>query len=485
MRTYLAIDLKSFYASVECRERGLDPMDTLLAVADESRTDKTICLAVSPALKALGLPGRCRLFEVREKMRDENAARARKAPGRRLSGSSHSASELREKAEKKADVIIAPPRMALYIRYSTDIYSIYLRHVAAEDIYVYSIDEVFIDATDYLQLYSLSAEEFARRMVLEILEATGITATAGIGTNLYLAKIAMDIMAKHARADENGVRIAALDEMEYRRKLWDHRPLSDFWRVGHGYERKLEGKRLFTMGDIARCSIDHEDVLYSLFGVNAELLIDHAWGWEPCTMKDIKAYRPDENSIGSGQVLQEPYTAEKARLVVQEMADALSLDLLDKGLATSQIVLTIGYDADNIRGNREYQGETKTDYYGRTVPRSAHGTEHLGAYTSSSRKLIDAAGRLFDRIADSTLLVRRITIAACAVIDEREAERRRQRDLLAEPDDGEAEKRERRLQETTLSIKKRFGRNALLRGMDLTEGATAKERNRQIGGHKA
>ena len=479
-RTYIAIDLKSFYASVECRERGLDALDTALVVADESRTDKTICLAVSPALKAYGIPGRCRLFEVREKIREANSARRRKAGRYGLSGKSYSAKELAARPEKALDFVIAEPRMALYIEYSTRIYGIYLRHISPDDIHVYSIDEVFIDATDYLSIYRMTAEELARRMILDVLEETGITATAGIGDNLYLAKVAMDIMAKHIPPDENGVRIARLDEMEYRRKLWSHRPLTDFWRVGRGYAKKLEEKRIFTMGDIARCSVEHEDVLYDLFGVNAELLIDHAWGWEPCTMKAIKAYRPEESSIGSGQVLQSAYTADKARLVVQEMADTLSLDLLSKGLVTDQIVLTVGYDAESL--NAGYKGIIKRDHYGRAVPKSAHGTENLLRYTSSAKALMDAATRLFDRIVDKDLLVRRMYISACSVIDEDKAG---QGDLFSQGEQDADEERERRLQEAALSIKKRFGRNSLLRAMDLTEGATARERNRQIGGHKA
>ena len=482
-RTYIAIDLKSFYASVECRERGLDALDTALVVADESRTDKTICLAVSPALKAYGIPGRCRLFEVREKVREANASRRRNAGRSVLVGKSCSARELSLRPEKALDFVIAEPRMALYIEYSTRIYEIYLRYISPDDMHVYSIDEVFIDATDYISIYGMTAEELARRMILDVLDATGITATAGIGENLYLAKVAMDIVAKHIPQDGNGVRIARLDEMEYRRRLWSHRPLTDFWRVGRGYAKKLEEKRIFTMGDIARCSIDHEDVLYDLFGVNAELLIDHAWGWEPCTMKAIRSYKPEDSSIGSGQVLQSAYTAGKARLVIQEMADALSMDLLSRGLVTAQIVLTVGYDAESLSSG--YKGIVKRDRYGRAVPKSAHGTENLSRYTSSSKALREAAARLFDRIADKDLLVRRMYISACGVIDEDKAASHTQQDLFAgEAQDGD-EGKERRLQAAALSIKKRFGRNALLRAMDLTEGATARERNRQIGGHKA
>ncbi len=494
-RTYLAIDLKSFYASVECAARGLDPMDTALVVADESRTDKTICLAVSPALKAYGIPGRCRLFEVKEKVREANEERRKRAPEGKLSStSSVSAAELRDNPSRALGFIIAKPKMALYMRKSAEIYGIYLKSISPDDIYVYSIDEVFIDATDYLALYHLSAEEFARKLILSVLEATGITATAGIGENLYLAKVAMDIRAKHIEADENGVRIARLDEMEYRRTLWTHRPLTDFWRVGRGYAKKLVEKRIFTMGDIARCSVENEEVLYRLFGVNAELLIDHAWGWEPCTMKDIKAYRPASSSIGQGQVLPCGYDADKARLAVREMADMISLDLVGKCLVTDQIVLSVGYDIENIRGRNDFHGETKTDFYGRTVPKGANGSAGLGGFTSSSRCIMDAVTELYDRITDRSLLVRRLYLTAVHVISESDAERDEWRQGELFSDDGEEEKREmdaeerrkeRSLQQAALSIKKKFGRNAILRGMSYEEGATAKERNMMIGGHNA
>ena len=495
-RTYLAIDLKSFYASVECAARGLDPMDTALVVADESRTDKTICLAVSPALKAYGIPGRCRLFEVKEKVREANEERRKRAPGGKLSStSSVSAAELRDNPSRALGFITAKPRMSLYMRKSAEIYGIYLKSISPDDIYVYSIDEVFIDATDYLALYHLSAEEFARKLILSVLEATGITATAGIGENLYLAKVAMDIRAKHIEADENGVRIARLDEMEYRRTLWTHRPLTDFWRVGRGYARKLAEKRIFTMGDIARCSVENEEVLYRLFGVNAELLIDHAWGWEPCTMKDIKAYRPASSSIGQGQVLPCGYDADKAGLALREMAEMISLDLVEKGLAADQIALSVGYDIDNIRGKREFHGETKRDFYGRTVPKSASGSLSLGGFTSSSKRIMDAAAELYEKITNRNLIVRRLYLTALHVIPEREAaeaDEWKQGDLF--PDDAEEEKhrkeaeergKERSLQQAALSIKKKFGRNAILRGMSYEEGATAKERNMMIGGHNA
>ncbi len=492
-RTYIAIDLKSFYASVECKERGLDPLDTLLVVADESRTDKTICLAVSPSLKAYGIPGRCRLFEVREKVRDANAARGRKAPGRKLKGASSSQKELNENPALSIDFVIAKPRMSHYIRCSSEIYRIYLRYVAPEDIHVYSIDEVFIDATEYLRLYKLSAHDFAMRLILEVLNATGITATAGIGENLYLAKIAMDIMAKHINPDQNGVRIAELDEMKYRRELWSHRPLTDFWRVGRGYARKLEEHRLYTMGDIARCSERNEELLYRLFGVNAELLIDHAWGWEPCTMQDIKNYKPNSNSIGAGQVLQSSYTFEKARLVTMEMADSLSLDLVEKRLAASQIVLTIGYDSANMK-EEGFRGETKKDYYGREVPKSAHGSFSFSSPSSSSKEIINATLSIFDEKVNPSLLIRRIYITAADVVDERTKEQYEEEpDLFTDLSKFNEERerkqreaaRERKLQDATILIKKKFGKNALLRGMSFEDGATARERNQQIGGHKA
>lgn len=490
-RTYIAIDLKSFYASVECRERGLDPLDTNLVVADESRSDKTICLAVSPSLKSYGLPGRCRLFEAKEKRKEINREREKHTPPFGFAGRSFSAGKLSAHPELALDFLIAPPQMAKYMKYSADIYKIYLSFVAPEDIHVYSIDEVFIDATEYLPLYKLNAEEFARRMIRKVFSATGITATAGIGTNLYLAKIAMDIMAKHIKPDENGVRIASLDEMSYREKLWSHKPITDFWRVGRGYGKKLEENGLYTMGDVARCSEDNEELLYRLFGINAELLIDHAWGVEPCTMKAIKEYKPSSNSIGSGQVLQCPYTAEKAKLVIKEMADMLSLDLVAKHMKTNQIVLTVGYDAENIKN---YNGDVKNDFYGRSVPKHAHGSENLSSYTSSSSEIIAATSRLFDRIINPALLIRRAYLTACSVLPEdRIPDRIIQRDLFDNPEETEimekeneeAEMRERRFQETALSIKRKFGKNSILRGLDYEDGATARERNNQIGGHKA
>ena len=499
-RIYMAIDLKSFYASVECVERGLDPLQTNLVVADPSRTEKTICLAVSPALKAYGIPGRARLFEVIQKVGQVNAMRRLNTPNRTFTGKSCDARELADHPDWGLDYIIAPPQMAHYIQKSTRIYNVYLKYVAPEDIHSYSIDEVFLDATAYLKLYGLTSKEFARKMILDILATTGITATAGIGTNLYLAKVAMDIRAKHIQPDENGVRIAALDEMRYRRLLWDHTPLTDFWRGGKGIAQKLETHNMFTMGDVARCSLGgpqdfyNEEMLYRLFGVNAELLIDHAWGWEPCTIADIKAYKPENKSIVSGQILQYPYPFEKARLVVQEMADALALELVDKRLATNQLVLTVGYDIENLKGTA-YTGEVTTDRYGRKIPKHAHGTVNLDGYTSSGEELLKAATSLYDRIVDKTLLARRLTLCANHLLDESSVpeDLPEQIDLFTDYSAKEKQKkeadtayaRERKLQETMLGIKKRFGKNAILKGVNLEDGATARERNNQIGGHKA
>jgi len=503
-RTYIAIDLKSFYASVECMERGLDPLTTNLVVADASRTEKTICLAVSPSLKAYGIPGRARLFEVVQKVKEVNAARLRKAPGRAFSGPSFNDIELKSSPALSLDYIVAPPRMALYIAYSTRIYNIYLKYIAPEDIHVYSIDEVFIDATDYLKTYNLSARELATEMILDVLKTTGVTASAGIGTNLYLAKIAMDIQAKHIPADNNGMRIAELDEMSYRRLLWSHRPLTEFWRVGHGYAKKLEEHGLFTMGDIARCSlgkpIDHynEDLLYKLFGINAELLIDHAWGWEPCMIADIKAYKPSTNSIGSGQVLQCAYPFDKAKLIVREMTDLLVLDLVDKRLVTDQLVLTVGYDIENLTNpkiKKSYHGAITTDRYGRAVPKSAHGSVNLGRQTSSTKLILDAVTGLFERIVDKNLLIRRVNITANRVVDEASVQKSdgfEQLDLFTDYAAVQAKKeaeeaqlaREKRIQKAMLEIKKKHGKNAILKGMNLEEGATTVDRNKQIGGHK-
>lgn len=504
-KQYLCIDLKSFYASVECIERGLDPMTTNLVVADKARTEKTICLAVSPSLKKYGISGRARLFEAVQKVKKANSQRKIYAPNRRFVGSSYNATELNEHPELAIDYITAPPRMAHYMEYSTRIYQVYLKYVAPEDIHVYSIDEVFIDLTPYLKKGEITAHDMAIKMIRDVLATTGITATAGIGTNLYLAKIAMDITAKHMPADKDGVRIAELDEMSYRHQLWDHRPLTDFWRVGPGYASKLEAHGIYTMGDVALCSVGkesdyyNEDLLYKLFGINAELLIDHAWGWEPCTIAEIKAYKPSTNSSCSGQVLQCPYDAEKARLVVKEMADLWVLDIVEKKLVTDQIVLTIGYDVENLNNPKcenAYNGEVTIDRYGRKIPKHAHGTANIGRYTSSTRLIVDATMKLYDEIINKKLLIRRINISANRLIPESEASENtapEQLDIFTDYEETERQKkaveaefeREKRLQNTIISLKKKFGKNTILKGMNFEEGATAKDRNQQIGGHKA
>lgn len=504
-RVYVAIDLKSFYASVECTERKLDPLTTNLVVADRSRTEKTICLAVSPSLKAYGIPGRARLFEVVQKVRAINGERRLRAPGGAFAGESWDDMALKSSPELSLTYITVPPRMALYMEYSARIYGIYLKYIAPEDIHVYSIDEVFLDITDYLVLYGLTAHELVEKMIRDVLQTTGITATAGIGTNLYLCKIAMDMVAKRVRPDRDGVRIACLDEMAYRKLLWNHRPLTDFWRVGPGYAKKLEQNGLFTMGDVARCSLGrstdyyNEDLLYRLFGVNAELLIDHAWGWEPCSIADVKAYKPQSNSLGSGQVLHCPYDFVHGRLIVREMADLLALDLLDKGLVTDQIVLTVGYDVENLSDpeiGKRYKGPVTTDHFGRRVPKHAHGTVNLERQTSSAKLLIHAASELYDRIVDKRLLVRRVAITAGRVVEESRAIqeiRYEQLDFFTDYHGLEKQKkeeedeleRERKMQKTMLDIRKRFGKNAVLKGMNLEKGAMTMERNRQIGGHKA
>ena len=505
-KTYIAIDLKSFYASVECRERNRDPLTTNLVVADPSRTEKTICLAVSPSLKKYGLSGRARLFEVIQKVKTANEIRKLKAPNHVFCGSSDDSRELQKKPSLKIDYIIAPPRMARYMEYSTKIYNIYLKYIAPEDIHIYSIDEVFIDVTHYLSTYNMTAHELAMTMIQDILDTTGITATAGIGTNLYLCKIAMDIVAKHIEPDKNGVRIAELDEMSYRRLLWNHRPLTDFWRVGRGYSKKLEKIGLYTMGDIARCSIGkptdyyNEELLYKLFGINAELLIDHAWGYEPCTMEDVKTYKPETNSISSGQVLHCPYEFDKARLVVKEMTDLMVLDLVDKGLVTNQIVLTIGYDIENITDKNRSQRVIKVQLQ-RTITvkkfRSLLTEQQIiPKQTSSTTLITNAVMELYDKIVNKKLPIRRINIVANKLVDEhsvKNANKYEQLDLFTdyeilkkqrEKENAESE-REKRMQNTILDIKKKFGKNAILKGMNLQEGATAKDRNNQIGGHKA
>lgn len=499
-RTYIAIDLKSFYASVECRERNLDPLDTNLVVADEGRTDKTICLAVTPSLKSFGIPGRARLFQVRQKVKEINSLRRYKADNRMFAGRSCQYRKLQQNKNLELDFLIAPPRMALYLEYSTRIYAIYMKYVSPEDMIVYSVDEVFMDVTNYLGTYRISPQELAMRIILDVLKDTGITATAGIGSNLYLCKVAMDVMAKHIPADENGVRIARLDEMTYRQKLWSHRPITDFWRVGPGYAKKLMCYGIFTMGDVARCSEQDEDLLYRLFGKNAELLIDHAWGYEPCLVSDIKAYAPKSSSISNGQVLQYAYDADRAGIVLKEMADSLSLDLVEKGLVTDQLVLTVGYDTGNLLDpvrKAAYQGEIVLDRYGRKIPRHAHGTINLGEPTSSTRLMVAAAAELYGKIIDENLLIRRITLAANHVIREFEIpvqeEEMQQLDLFQDYAGDKSERKhqdtrlekERRLQEAAVAIRHRFGKNALIKGMNLQEGATGMSRNRQIGGHKA
>ena len=491
-RQYIAIDLKSFYASVECVERGLNPLDTCLVVADGSRTEKTICLAVSPALKAYGIPGRPRLFEVVQRVREVNRTRGR-------SGKSYSTQELASRPDFAVDYLVAPPRMQLYVDYSTRIYDIYLRYISAEDIHVYSIDEVFIDATTYLDTYRTTAHDLAMRMIRDVLAETGIIATAGIGTNMYLCKIAMDIVAKKMAPDKDGVRIAELDEMSYRKQLWNHRPLTDFWRVGHGIASRLQAIGIYTMGDIASCSLTNEDWLYRLLGVNAELLIDHAWGWEPVTMRDVKAYQPETHCMSSGQVLQNPYTFEMARVVVQEMAESVALDLVDKRLKTDQIVLTIGYDTESLTNPQicaKYDGRITTDRYGRQVPYHSQGTGNLDRYTSSAQLITRQVVELYDRIVNPILLVRRLTLSINHLLPENKIPEKKatgQLDLFTdyealakkEAAEEEALAKERRRQEAILRLTKRFGKNAILKGLNFSEGATQRERNQQIGGHKA
>ena len=505
VRTYIAIDLKSFYASVECVERGLDPLAANLVVADPSRTEKTICLAVSPVLKSYGIAGRPRLFEVEQKVQEINAERLTHVPGQMFKGSSVCSVDLDRYPELKLDYIVAMPRMALYIEYSAKIYEIYLKYIAPEDMHVYSIDEIFLDVTQYLNTYQLSARKLAARMVQDVFRTTGITATAGIGSNLYLCKVAMDIVAKHIPSDQYGVRIAKLDEKMYRKLLWNHQPITDFWRIGKGYEKKLAEHGMYTMGDVARCSVGkadeyhNEELLYRLFGVQAELLIDHAWGWEPCTMEDIKAYKPSVNSLGSGQVLQCPYCFEKGRLIVKEMADLLILKLVDKQLVTKQIVLTVGYDLENMCHSEtgfSYSGEIYIDHYGRKVPKHARGTVNFETATSSTRKIMQAVLKLYDEKVNPSLTIRRVYLSANYVIPEKclkEEVKYEQLDLFT---DYEKEfqkqqqvkieqKKERSLQKARLEIQKKYGKNAILRGMNLLEGAMTRERNEQIGGHRA
>lgn len=504
-RTYIAIDLKSFYASVECHERGLDPLTTNLVVADAARTEKTICLAVSPSLKVYGIPGRARLFEVVQRIKEVNAARRTHAPGHRFTGSSNNSIELEKHPELELDYITAVPRMAEYMKYSGEIYKIYLQYAAPEDIHVYSIDEVFMDVTDYLPVLGISAHELTLRIIRHVLRETGITATAGIAPNLFLCKIAMDIVAKHIPADEDGVRIAELDEKNYREKLWSHTPLTDFWRVGRGYAKKLAEHGIYTMGDIAKCSIGredeyyNEDLLYKLFGVNAELLIDHAWGWEPCTMAHIKAYRPEAETLGSGQVLQCPYTHERAGIVLREMAFSLALDLAGKNLVTDQLVLHVGYDIENLNVPELKQacgGKYHKDHYGRMVPKPVHGSIRLKGITSSYGEITAAVIKLYEDITIPELLVRRLTLSAEHVVNEKEAtytatvsefslfediSKKQQKYHMREQNS----KKEKSIQKAILGIQGKFGKNAILMGTDMQDGATARDRNMQIGGHKA
>ena len=492
-KIYVAIDLKSFYASVECKERGLDPITTNLVVADSSRTEKTICLAVSPALKSYGIPGRARLFEVVQKVKEINVYRKRKATNRTFTGSSYSDIELKKNKSLELSYIIAPPRMAYYMKYSSKIYKIYLKYFSSEDIYVYSIDEVFIDVTHYLKTYNMGAKELVTKVIQDVYQTTGITATAGIGTNLYLCKIAMDIVAKHVKPDKNGVRIAGLDEMTYRKLLWNHRPLTDFWRVGKGYTKKLEEHGMYTMGDVARKSVKNEDLLYKLFGVNAELLIDHAWGWENVTIESIKAYRPATNSICSGQVLHCPYNYENTKLIVKEMTELLALDLVEKGLVTNQIVLEIGYDVDNLKDqaiSSLYNGEITTDKYGRKVPKHAHGTINIDHQTASSKVLIEHIMKLYEQIVNKQLLVRRINITVNNVVSENMVKNSNYEQINLFVDYKEVSKKrekeeaEKEIQKAMINIKSKYGKNAIIKGMNLQKEGTTIERNGQIGGHK-
>ena len=477
-KTYIAIDLKSFYASVECVARGLDPLTTNLVVADMSRTEKTICLAVSPSLKSYGIPGRARLFEVVQKVREINSYRRGRSRGELRKGIYDNPTILSD-ASLALDYIVAPPRMSEYMKVSSQVYATYLKYISAEDIHVYSIDEVFMDVTGYLKSYGCTAHELAIRMIRDVLKTTGITATAGIGTNMYLAKIAMDIEAKHSPADKDGVRIAELDEMTYRRKYWEHTPLTDFWRIGHGIARKLESRGMRTMGDVARMSVINDEVLFKLFGINAELIIDHAWGWEPCTIQQVKNYKPSSHSLSVGQVLSEAYTSEKARVVIREMADSLALDMFDKHSVCDQMVINVCYDS-SCAGN--FKGEIEMDHYGRKVPKPVHGSQNLSRFTSSATDIIEAVTTVYDKIVDRNLLVRRMYVVANNVVPEG-SEQTCQMSLFDEHP--EQDERERRRQEAILKIKKKFGKNAILRGLNFEEGATQKDRNSQVGGHKA
>lgn len=496
-KIYMCIDLKSFYASVECIERGLDPLNTNLVVADKSRTEKTVCLAITPSLKQYGLGGRARLFEVIQKVKNINYERRKNNNYKKFNSKSFLDSELRKDRTLELDFIIAPPQMKKYMRYSTNIYNIYLKYLAPEDIFVYSIDEVFCDITNYLNMYQMTPRELVSKIIKDVYETTGITATAGIGTNMYLAKVCMDIVAKHAEPNEIGVRIAEIDEMSYRKLLWNHKPLTSFWRVGKGIASKLEKNGLHTMGDIARCSLNNENLLYNLFGVNAELLIDHAWGWEPTTIEEVKSYKPERNSISSGQVLHSPYKYEKAKLIVREMIDLLSLDLTDKHLVTKQLVLDIGYDIENLINpviRKLYNGEVTIDNYGREIPKHSHGTINLDYNTSSTKVLSKKCLELYDRIVNKNLLIRKINITACNVLDENKGKNEvvyEQLNLFCSADDSEqniedkrSQEEDNKLQHVLLNIKNKYGKNSILKGMNLEEGGTTIDRNNQIGGHK-
>lgn len=496
-KVYMCIDLKSFYASVECIERGLDPLNTNLVVADESRTEKTVCLAITPSLKQYGLGGRARLFEVIQKVKSINYERRKNNNYKKFNSKSFLDSELKKDRTLELDFIIAPPQMKKYMKYSTNIYKIYLKYLAPEDIFVYSIDEVFCDITTYLSMYQMTAKELVSKIIKDVYDTTGITATAGIGTNMYLAKVCMDIVAKHTEPNEIGVRIAEIDEMSYRKLLWNHKPLTSFWRVGKGIADKLEKNGLYTMGDVARCSLNNENLLYKLFGVNAELLIDHAWGWEPTTIEEVKAYKPERNSISSGQVLHSPYKYENAKLIVREMIDLLSLDLTDKHLVTKQLVLDIGYDIENLTNpaiKKMYNGEITIDNYGREVPKHSHGTINLDYNTSSSKVLSKKCIELYDRIVNKNLLIRKINITACNIIDEDIVEKEvvhEQLNLFSSSDDSEQkiedkkrQKEDNKLQHVLLDIKNKYGKNSILKGMNLEEGGTTIDRNNQVGCHK-
>ena len=493
-KCYVCIDLKSFYASVECKERGLNPLTTNLVVADSERTEKTICLAVSPSLKSYGISGRARLFDVVQTVKEVNKERKKQTLDNTLKGKSYDNTELKKYPNLEVDYIIAPPRMKYYMKYSTEIYKTYLKYVSEEDIYPYSIDEVFCDITGYLKTYKMTSNEFVRKMIMEVYNTTGITATAGIGTNMFLCKVAMDIEAKHIEPDEYGVRIAELDEIGFRKKLWNHKPLTDFWRIGKGYSKKLEEIGLYTMGDIARCSIENEEILYKLFGINAELLIDHSWGWECTTIKSVKSYKAENKSISSGQVLHCPYTFEKAKLVLKEMVEILVLEMIEKQYVTDQLVLDVIYDVENLTKENKYDGEIKKDRYGRNIPKPAHGTFRLNEKTSSTKLIKDGFLKLYSEITNKKLLIRKINICVGNLSMENGEKQNKdeQMDLFTDYEQNEKEKikneknlkKEKDLQNTIINIKNKYGKNAILKGMDFEEGATSRERNKQIGGHK-